>query len=246
MTEVIASVGRWWEQAWARLQPDVVPAGTGWGVLAVLAVVAAVVAAPPLWRAARVLVTVVHELGHGLVGVLCGRRFTGLVLRGDMSGHAVTVGPSRGAGRVLSTWVGYPAPAVVGAVAVHLAAAGWAPPVLAVTTAALLVSLVRVRSLYTAAVMVVLTAVTAGLWWFGSGAVQASVVLGMGAFLVLGAWRHLGAVLRHASPASDPAVLGQLTRVPRWCWNLTFVVVLAAASWWALGAVLDLAGLRGR
>ncbi|WP_240646038.1 M50 family metallopeptidase [Georgenia sp. SYP-B2076] len=243
MTELITEVGRWWAQAWQRLQPDLVPA-SAWPVAAlVLAVVAAVVLAPPLWRGARVLVTVVHELGHGLVGLLCGRRFTGLVLRGDMSGHAVTVGPSRGAGRALTTWAGYPAPAVVGAAAVQLAAAGWAPPVLAVTALLLLGALVRVRSIYTAAVMVALTAVTAALWWWGSGVAQASVVLGMGAFLLVGSWRHLGAVVRHSSPASDPAVLAQLTRVPRWCWHLTFVVVLAAANWWALAPVLELGGL---
>ncbi|MFD1506181.1 M50 family metallopeptidase [Georgenia yuyongxinii] len=241
MDDVGAAVGRWWGQAWARMQPDAV-GDVGAVVLLVLAAVAAVVLVPPVWRQARVLVTVVHELGHAVVGVLCGRRFTGLVLRGDMSGHAVTVGPARGAGRVLSTWAGYPAPAVVGALSVQAAAAGWAPPVLGVTAALLLGALVRVRSWYTAAVMVALTAVTAALWWWGPATLQAAVVLGMGVFLVVGAWRHLGAVLSRPSPGSDPAVLGQLTWLPRQMWVLSFAVVLAAATWWALGPVRALAG----
>ena len=76
----------------------------------------------------RLAVTLVHELGHALVGLAVGRRFTGFVLRGDMSGHAVTVGPARGPGRVLSTWAGYPAPAVVGAALVWAAGRGWAAP----------------------------------------------------------------------------------------------------------------------
>ena len=78
-----------------------------------LATVAVVI--EPLWRLLRVGITLVHELGHALVGVLVGRRFTGFVVRGDMSGHAVTVGPARGVGRVVTTWAGYPMPALVGA-----------------------------------------------------------------------------------------------------------------------------------
>jgi hypothetical protein len=225
--DVVTAAGRWWEQAWLRLQPDAVPGGLGTSALVVL-------------------VTVVHELGHGLVGVLCGRRFTGLVLRGDMSGHAVTVGPARGPGRVLSTWAGYPAPAVVGAASVQAAHAGWAPTLLAATAVVLLLSLVRVRSWYTAAVMVAVTAVAGALWWWGAGPVQAAVVLGTGTFLVVGAWRHLGAVLSRPSPSSDPSVLAQLTWLPRWGWILSFAVALAAATWWALAPLRELAaGLVG-
>ncbi len=80
-------------------------------LLVVLGVALALVAVDPLWRVVRLAVTLVHELGHAVVGVLVGRQFTGFVLRGDMSGHAVTRGPVRGAGRVASTWAGYPMPA---------------------------------------------------------------------------------------------------------------------------------------
>ena len=76
---------------------------------------------PPHWQPSstrcgevlRLGVTLVHELGHAFVGMLVGRRFTGFVLRGDMSGHAVTVGPPRGIGRLVTTWAGYPMPGVV-------------------------------------------------------------------------------------------------------------------------------------
>ena len=113
------------------------------------------VAVPPVWQVLRLAVTLVHELGHALVGLAVGRRFTGFVLRGDMSGHAVTVGPARGIGRVLSTWAGYPAPAVVGAAMVWAAGRGWAAPVAHLVLVVLLVALLRVRSLLTAAVMLV-------------------------------------------------------------------------------------------
>lgn len=239
-----SAVGTWWSSAWERMQPGPAP-WTGQGDLpwVALAVVAALVAVPPLWRAVRVLVTVVHELGHAVVGIVCGRRFTGLVLRGDMSGHAVTVGRERGLGRVLSTWAGYPAPAVVGAAAVRLAGAGWSAPLLGVTTALLLVGLLRVRSWYTAVVMLTLTAATGALWWWGGAELRGAVVLGSGAFLLVGAWRHLGAVMTHPSAGSDPAVLARLTRVPRSLWLASFILVLAAATWWAAGAVLPLGSL---
>jgi hypothetical protein len=230
-----------WSQVAGRLHADAGSAPAGASVVVVLALVVAVVAVPAWWTRARVVITVVHELGHGVVGSLFGRRFTGLVLRGDMSGHAVTVGPSRGVGRVLCTWSGYPAPAVVGAFSIHGAGAGWTPPVLAGTVVLLLASLLRVRSLYTAAVMVALTAGTAALWWWGAPSAQGGVLLGTGAFLLTGAWRHLGAVRAHTGAGSDPAVLASLTHVPRWCWHASFVVVLAASTWWALQVLLAMA-----
>ena len=230
-----------WSLVTQRLHTDLLTVPGGAGVVVVLALVFVAVAVPAWWARARVVVTVVHELGHGVVGGLVGRRFTGLVLRGDMSGHAVTVGPAHGPGRVLCTWSGYPAPAVVGAFSLHAVGAGWAPPVLAATAALLLGSLLRVRSVYTAAVMTTLTGITAALWWWGAPAVQGGVLLGTGAFLLAGAWRHLAAVLAQTRPTSDPSVLASLTGVPRWCWNASFVVVLAASSWWALRSLLAMA-----
>lgn len=230
-----------WTQVVTRLHTDAASVPGGASVVVVLALVLAVVTVPAWWTQARVVVTVVHELGHGLVGRLFGRRFTGLVLRGDMSGHAVTVGPARWVGRVLCTWSGYPAPAVVGAFSLFSAGAGWAPPLLAATSAVLALSLVRVRSAYTAVVMLALTAVTGALWWWAAPAVQGGILLGSGAFLLVGAWRHLGAVLQHPGSGSDPAVLAGLTHLPRWFWNTTFVVALAASSWWALRSLLAMA-----
>ncbi len=189
-----------------------------------------VVAVPPVWQVLRLVVTLVHELGHALVGLAVGRRFTGFVLRGDMSGHAVTVGPPRGLGRVLSTWAGYPAPAVVGAVLVWVAGRGWAAPVVTLVLGVLLVALVRVRSLLTAVVMVVAIGATAALWWWRDDGVQVQVLVGLGIVLVVGAWRHLASVVRSRDRGSDPAVLASLTHVPRVVWNGSFVVVCVAAT----------------
>lgn len=227
-----------WEQVRSSVTPtagDVAmgaPAVTSALVAAVL-----VVAVPPVWRVLRLAVTLVHELGHAVVGLAVGRRFTGFVLRGDMSGHAVTVGRSRGLGRVVTTWAGYPAPAVVGAAMVWTAGRGWAAPVTTLVLGVLLVAAVRVRSALTALVMAVAIGATGALWWWRDDDLQAQVLLGLGLVLVAGGWRHLGAVLRSRDRGSDAAVLAMLTRVPRVLWTASFVLVCAAATALALREV---------
>ncbi|MGG5260133.1 M50 family metallopeptidase [Phycicoccus avicenniae] len=226
-------------QLWERLRPVGEVSLDGRPVLVVLVAALVAVGVEPVWRVLRLGVTLVHELGHAGVGILCGRRFTGFVLRGDMSGHAVTVGPARGFGRVATTWAGYPAPAVVGAGAVWLAVRGWGPVVLAAVVVVLLVALVRSRSLLTAVVVLVVGGLTGWLWWAGAQRVQAQVLVGVGIVLVVGAWRHLGAVAGSGDrSASDAAVLAQLTRVPRVLWLATFALVCAAATWVVATTVL--------
>lgn len=220
-----------WEQVWARTVPVVGDVSmSAPAVTVALTGAVLVVAVPPVWQVLRLAVTLVHELGHAVVGVAMGRRFTGFVLRGDMSGHAVTVGPSRGPGRVVSTWAGYPAPAVVGAGLVWAAGRGWAAPVLTVLLAGLLVAVTRVRSMLTALVMLVAVSATGALWWWRDDPVQAQVLVGSGIVLVVGAWRHLAAVLASHHRGSDPVVLAALTHVPRALWNASFVLVCALAS----------------
>lgn len=233
----------WFEQVWSRVVPEQGIALAGPPVLVVLVAALVAVAVEPVWRVVRLAVTLVHELGHAGVGMLCGRRFTGFVLRGDMSGHAVTVGPARGVGRVLTTWAGYPAPGVVGALVVWAAVRGWSAPVLTGILAVLVTSALRVRSGLTALVVGVAIVAAGALWWAGSPQLQAQVVVGVGLVLIVGAWRHLGAVVSSTDPAvSDPGVLARLTRVPRAVWNTTFALVLAWATWLAGSAVLDASG----
>ena len=234
------------DEIWARALPEQGVALSGRPVLAVLTLALLAVAFSPTWRVTRLVVTLVHELGHAVVGVLTGRRFTGFVLRGDMSGHAVTVGPARGTGRTLTTWAGYPAPALVGAAVVWLAVHGWAAPVLTVVLAVLVAAALQVRSLLTGLVVLVAIVAAGALWWSAAGALQAQVVVAVGVVLIVGGWRHLGAVL--AAPergVSDPEVLARVTRVPRAFWNATFVVVLGACTWAAARTVLAASGLLG-
>lgn len=220
-----------WDELRARIvtAPGDVAMGAPAVTVAVIAAVL-VVAVPPVWQVLRLAVTLVHELGHALVGLAVGRRFTGFVLRGDMSGHAVTVGPARGVGRVVSTWAGYPAPAIVGAALVWAAGRGWAAPVLTVVLGICLLVLLRVRSLLTAAVLLVAMGATAALWWWRDDALQAQFLVATGIVLLIGGWRHLGAVMSSRTRGSDPAVLASLTHVPAVLWTSSFVLVCAAAT----------------
>ncbi|MGL5930572.1 MAG: M50 family metallopeptidase [Dermatophilaceae bacterium] len=230
----------WIDEVWARVLPGDGAALTGTPLVVVLIGALVAVTVRPVWGVVRLGVTLVHELGHAAVGILCGRRFTGFVLRGDMSGHAVTVGPARGLGRVATTWAGYPMPALVGAGLVVLATAGWSATVLTGAIAVLIAGLLRARSLLTAGVVVAVIVGAGALWWSASDRLQAQVVTGAGLVLAVGAWRHLAAVV--VAPdrgVSDPGVLARLTRVPRVFWVLTHVAACGWATWVIARTVLD-------
>lgn len=199
-------------------------------LIGALAVGALLVLVGPVWNVVRLCVTLVHELGHAITGVLVGHRFTGFVVRGDMSGHAVTAGKPTGFGRALSTWAGYPAPAILGAALAFAATRGWAAPVVFVIGVLLLLVLVRVRSVLTGVVVVVALVTTAALWWWRDDAVQTTVLIALAVVLVVGAWRHLAAVRADRGTGSDPAVLAKLTRVPKGVWNASFALVCLAAT----------------
>lgn len=227
----------WVSDALTRVQPSAPIVMTPTELAVIAGVALAVVLIPPLWRFARLGVTLVHELGHALVGIAVGRRFTGFVLRGDASGHAVTRGPSSGPGLAATTWAGYPAPALLAAGLAVAAGNGWAPPVLAVLGLVLVVALVQVRSLLTAAVTVGSLVGVGSLWWWGVPQLQAQVLLGLAAVLLVGAWRHLASAMKDASVGNDARVLARLTRVPRLVWLGTYVLVCGGAAWVVVVAV---------
>ncbi len=223
----------------ARTVPaDAAPHPGTTALVTVVVLSAVAVAWWPAWRVLRLLVTLVHELGHALVGVAVGRRFTGFVLRADMSGHAVTVGPATGLGVVVMTAAGYPAPALVGSTLVWLAARGWSAPVLGALVAGLVIALPFVRSLLTAVVVMGTAAATGALWWWRDDVLQQHVVIALGLVLLVGAWRHLATVLGRVSAGSDPGALARLTGLPVVVWQAVFVIALGAASWAAVSQVL--------
>src|SRR5699024_1525798 len=150
-----------------------------------------------------------------------------------MSGHAGTVGPRRGIGRAASTWAGYPAPALVGAVLVQIALHGWAPTAPFAALVVLLVSLVSTRSVHTLVALLGTDAAGGALWWSRSEVLIAVLALAGGVVQPAGAWRHVAAVTRGGGRGDDPAQLAALTPRPAAVWTLSFAAALAACTWWA-------------
>lgn len=229
----------WLEAITERVRPAAqAPELAAPALVAALVVAAVAVTWRPAWAALRLAVTLVHELGHAAVGVAVGRRFTGFVLRSDMSGHAVTVGRPRGPGMIAMTWAGYPAPALLGSALVWLGAHGWSAPTLAVGLLALLAALPFVRSGLTAAVVLGTGAAVGCLWWAGTAVLQQQALVAIGVVLLVGAWRHLGAVAARPTPASDPGTLARLTRVPTGLWVLSMALVCGLATWAAVAELV--------
>lgn len=222
----------WPDELLARLAPAQATPELSLATLGVVVLTSLVVVlVDPVWRWLRLGVTLVHELGHAVVGVAVGRRFTGFVLRGDMSGHAVTVGPPRGPGRAATTWAGYPAPGIVAVGLVAAVAHRYAALLLAVALAVLLFALPRVRSALTAVVVLAVAAALAALWWWREDTRQAQVLTGTALVLLIGGWRHLATVVTQPSAGSDPGTLRRLTGIPAWVWNASFALALGAATW---------------
>ncbi|MGC5616814.1 M50 family metallopeptidase [Georgenia sp. Z1491] len=225
-----------WQAVVDRTRPTGTPEVGDWALLA-LGAALVIVLVPVLWRVVRPAVTIAHELGHAGVGIIVGRRFTGFVVSSDMSGHAVTVGPRRGPGRVATTWAGYPAPALIGAALVNVALRGGAGAALLAALVVLLVSLAFSRSVHTVLAVLGAAAVVGGVWWWGGPEWAAVLTLAAGVVLLLGAWRHLAAVATSGRRGDDPAQLADLTSLPAWVWTATFAVVCAACTWWAWTAL---------
>mgnify|MGYP002741889213 CR=1 FL=1 len=222
----------WWSDPLSRIASDQLAL---WIALAVLVVV---LAFPTARRWGRTLVTIVHEAGHAGAGMLVGRKFQGFVVEKDLSGHAVTAGRTRGPGRIATTWAGYPAPAVLGALVVVAALGGLAGPVLVVSLLALVVLLVMSRSVRTVALVALTIAVTGAVWWFG-GQWRAGAVGGVGLALLLGAWDSLGDVARSRGPGQDHRTLAELTPLPAGFWLFTWFLTDVAATALALLAVRE-------
>lgn len=201
-------------------------------LLVTAGIVLALVVVPPLWRYAGLVVTVVHELGHGLTGLLRGRRRVAIRVSGDHSGLTSSRGTAASA--PFSTFWGYPAPAVVGALFITAACFGRAGLALVLGGALLLVCLVFMRGFLAIALDVLVVAAACLAALYVPGVLLGYVVGGLGLFLLVGAYRGLGNLLaahrRRDLASSDAAILAQATGVPAWLWIVLMALVLLAAT----------------
>jgi len=211
-----------WRRALAT-QPAPAP-----GVIAIIGVVslAAVLVA---WPLVRLLVTVCHEAGHAVVATLVGRKLRGIRVHSDTSGLTVSKGRPTGPGMVATLFAGYPTASVDGLGAAWLAGAGHAAGLLWLLVVLLALMLLKIRNLYGALVVAAFGAVVALASWYAPPIVLGWIAIGLAwLFLLAGPRPVIELLLRH-SPGSDAAQLAGLTRVPKFVWNLVWLVLTVAA-----------------
>jgi hypothetical protein len=242
--DVIADLGRRISDSMGRAAPPEVDAA----VLAVIVVAAVALSVPrPSWRFFGLFVTVVHELGHAAAALLTLQRVTGITLRFDHSGTTTSRGP-RGWRAAFTTFWGYPAPAIVGAVLLMSAAHGWAPAALSVGALALVAALILIRNLQGVLILGGTATVSLALVWFGNGAAAGYACLVLGIGLVIGSCRDWVKVLRvhrrrRELSSSDAYLLQVATRIPAPFWLLLFALVIGGALVLSLRPLLLIAAL---
>ncbi|TFB74537.1 M50 family peptidase [Cryobacterium flavum] len=194
-----------------------------------VAAAAVIVLFPPVWRLARHAVTIVHEGGHGVVALLCGRRLGGIRLHSDTSGLTVSRGRPSGPGMIFTLLAGYPAAALLGLGAAWLLSLGYDVGLLWVLLVLLALLLVQIRNWFGLWSVAVTGAAVFGVSWFGSPQVQGIFALLVTVFLLLGSLRTSLELQqsrsRRAGSSSDADQLARLTHIPGIVWVVVFVVV---------------------
>lgn len=218
-----------------------VPPADTW-VLVLCALGAVAISIPrATWRWFGLVVTVVHELGHALAGLVTGRRIMTIRIEADHSG--VTHSMGRGASAMWSTFWGYPFPAVVGAAWTAAVGAGFWPLAAVVSALVLLVSLVVMRGWLSWFMTTTAAILLLALYWFDV-APGRWLMLAVGAALWIGAFRawvnltrqHLAGSRRRRASISDATLLAQGTGVPAGLWLVAFLVVISLCGFWILGS----------
>jgi hypothetical protein len=224
-----------WHRVWGT-QPD--PPRLLVVITAALALLA--VAPRPFWVWTRNAITIAHEGGHALVGILVGRRLRGIRLHSDTSGLTLSSGKPTGLGMVLSLLAGYLTPSLLGVGGAALLADGRITLLLWVALVLLLAVLVMIRNWYGALAVLAVGALVFFVSWYASPAAQAAFAYVSVWFLLIGGVRPVGELqrlrFRGRAPDSDADQLAALTRVPGLLWVAVFGVVNLAAL--ALGGYL--------
>ena len=181
------------------------------------------------YTAVAPLVSLVHEGGHMVVGLLTGLRVTEFSIK-DV-GSAVT-GFERlpwGPARILMTIGGYTMPPLVGLGGAALLAAGQVRPALWTALVLLVLAWAKAEKEWTTFVVLVLAVAVGYVLIHGSPSLQAAFAAGLVFVLLIGGVRS--AVESSTDTGSDAAHLAHDTLIPRMLWKAGFVVVALLCLW---------------
>lgn len=212
-------------------------------VLGILAAAAALSIPRATWQYFGLFSTLVHELGHAFAAVLSGRVVHGIRIRRNHSGDALSSG--RGlSGTVISGVLGYPAPAIVGAAQLWSVFHGYTAIALVAGGAVLLLTLLVIRNLFGAVVVLASVAVSAALWLWATSTVQSYALLVLGVALLVGSVRGLFTVVgvhlrrRDQLATSDAYLLYRRTGVPSVVWLLIFAAMIGGCCVFVVSSYL--------
>src|SRR5690606_25585426 len=163
-----------WSSLFARTEPlELSP----WVALLIVAAAALVSLPRASWRIFGLFTTLVHELGHAVAAMLTGRVVHGIRIRRNHSGEALSSGKGSA---VISGLMGYPAPAIVGAVQLWAVFSGYPSIALFAGGVVLVLTLLVIRNLFGVLVVVASIAVSAALWFLAPADVQTYALLILG------------------------------------------------------------------
>jgi len=212
----------------ARTTPVAIPLPV---LLGILAIAAALSLPRTTWQYFGLFATLVHELGHAVAAILTGRMVHGIRIRRNHSGDAMSSG--RGIfGTVVSGVFGYPAPAIVGAAQLWSVFNGYTAIALFSGGIVLVLTLIVIRNVFGAVVVLSSAAVSALLWFSAPAPVQGYALLVIGVALLVGSVRALGTVIgvhlrrRDQLATSDAYLLYRRTGIPSPIWLLLFAALI--------------------
>ncbi len=212
---------------------DRTPAPPPWVVVVSLVGAALLVGSPRAWKLTRHVITIAHEGGHAVVGLLAGRHLAGIRLHSDTSGVTVTSGRARGIGMIATVAAGYVTPSLLGLGAAWLVAARHIGVLLLGSLVLLAVLLTAIRNAFGVLIVALCGAAVAGAVWLGSSTLQAFLAWTTTWLLLLGGprpiWELRRGRHRRAMTTSDADQLATLTHLPARLWIGTFAVVALAA-----------------
>ena len=175
------------------------------------------------------LVTIAHESGHMVIGILTGHRILHFELTGGHTGGTQPETTRWGPGRVLTAFAGYVTPPLLGLAGAALLASGRAWPLLWTAVALLVLAWIKARGETTTFVVLLLAVGIGYVALYGAPTLQAGLAAGLVWLLLFGGLRS--AVKAGTHKNTDPDRLFRDTLIPRSVWKLTFVVVALYCLW---------------
>jgi len=213
-------------------------------LIVIVAAAAALSIPQPIWKWFGLFTTLVHELGHAIGAILTGRFVHGMKIRMNHSGEAVSSGRGK-LGSAISGSLGYPAPAIVGAIQLWCVTQGYTAIALFVGGVILILTLLVIRNLFGFLVVAISAAASAALWLWATPTQQSYVLLVLAIALLVGSVRGLATVIgvhtkrRDQLSTSDAYLQFKSTGIPSFVWLLLFSVLIGASVLWAVTTVLE-------